>query len=220
MRTPIPTRPYTAQEADWPQEGKHILAHHEDETIVVYQAYKPAIGNFAIEHGNKLGGPGLNPDRMSWIKPNFLWMMYRSGWGQKTDQEVTLGLRLRRSFFDELLEKAVASSFRASAFATKEEWKEAMATSIVRLQWDPDHAPNGAKVKRRAIQLGLRDSAWHRLIDGEILEVIDMRAFVEEQRVLLLQKGAGAIQTPSESVYIPESDLARSNVKLDAPPSK
>ena len=102
----------------------------------------------------------------------------------------------------------------------KEEWKEAMATSIVRLQWDPDHAPNGAKVKRRAIQLGLRDSAWHRLIDGEILEVIDMRAFVEEQRVLLLQKGAGAIQTPSESVYIPESDLARSNVKLDAPPSK
>ncbi|NEQ76446.1 MAG: DUF4291 domain-containing protein [Okeania sp. SIO2C9] len=24
---------------------------------------------------------------MSWIKSNFLWMMYRSGWGSNTEQE-------------------------------------------------------------------------------------------------------------------------------------
>jgi len=28
---------------------------------------------------------------MSWIKPNFLWMMYRCGWGTKEGQQVTLG---------------------------------------------------------------------------------------------------------------------------------
>jgi hypothetical protein len=27
----------------------------------------------------------------------------------------------------------------------------------VRLQWDPDHHPNGSPLKRRAIQLGLRN---------------------------------------------------------------
>ncbi|WP_287277994.1 MULTISPECIES: DUF4291 family protein [unclassified Okeania] len=25
---------------------------------------------------------------MSWIKTNFLWMMYRSAWGSKTGQEI------------------------------------------------------------------------------------------------------------------------------------
>jgi len=25
-------------------------------------------------------------NRMTWIKPNFLWMMYRSGWASKKNQ--------------------------------------------------------------------------------------------------------------------------------------
>jgi len=218
MQRPLPTRPYLEQLERWPTEGRHILAHHDEETIVVYQAYRPGIGNYAIKHG-KLGGPGLNPDRMSWIKPNFLWMMYRSGWGTKTDQEITLGLRVSRSWFDALLERAVASSFRASTFATKEEWREALTTSDVRLQWDPDHAPNGDKEKRRAVQLGLRNTAWHDLIDGVIMEVIDMSPFVEEQRVLLLEKGVDSIVTPHEEIYRPGSSLASTNVNLAAPPT-
>ncbi len=33
--------------------------------------------------------------------------------------------------------------------------------SDVRLQWDPDHKPDGSKETRRAIQLGLRNSVRH-----------------------------------------------------------
>lgn len=50
---------------------------------------------------------------MSWVKPSFLWMMYRSGWAQEPGQEVVLGLRIARAFFDELLETAVVSSYDA-----------------------------------------------------------------------------------------------------------
>ena len=64
---------------------------------------------------------------MSWIKPNFLWMMYRSGWGTKSNQEVTLAVRLRRSFFDSILAAAVPSSWDRSRFATEEEWSHAVA---------------------------------------------------------------------------------------------
>ncbi|MFT5999906.1 MAG: hypothetical protein ACI81P_002365 [Neolewinella sp.] len=35
----------------------------------------------------QLGGPAFSYQRMSWIKPNFLWMMYRCGWAKKQDQE-------------------------------------------------------------------------------------------------------------------------------------
>ena len=32
--------------------------------------------------------------------------------------------------------------------------------SDVRLQWDPDHLPNGESHKRRAIQLGMRNKVY------------------------------------------------------------
>jgi Domain of unknown function (DUF4291) len=98
---PLATEPYSEQVKAWPREGRHILAQYDDDTIVVYQAYRPSIGRFAAENGT-FGGD-FSYARMSWIKPNFLWMMYRSGWGTKEGQEVTLALRLRRTFFDALL---------------------------------------------------------------------------------------------------------------------
>src|SRR3954467_13963116 len=95
---------YAAQAAHWPQSGRHILAQFDDESVVVYQAYRPDIGHFAARHGYFGGGFGMG--RMTWIKPNFLWMMYRSGWGTKEDQEVTLAIKLRRDAFDEILSLA------------------------------------------------------------------------------------------------------------------
>lgn len=82
------TELYKDQVEVWPKEGRHILAQFDDDSIVEYQAYGPAIGRFAIENG--VFGGGFSYSRMSWMKPNFLWMMYRSGWGTKENQEVTL----------------------------------------------------------------------------------------------------------------------------------
>lgn len=101
--------PYLQQRDDWPSRGRHILAQYDRQTVVVYQAYRPSIGRFAADHGYFGGDFSLG--RMSWIKPNFLWMMYRSGWGQKQGQEVVLAVRLQRKAFDEILARAVPSSF-------------------------------------------------------------------------------------------------------------
>jgi hypothetical protein len=138
------TEPYSEQVKLWPKEGRHILAQYDDDTVFVYQAYRPSIGLYAAAHGT-FGGP-FSYARMSWIKSNFLWMMYRSGWGSQENQEVTLALRLRRAFFDSLLAQAVPSSWDRDQFATEEEWSRAVASSLVRLQWDPDHHPSGAKL--------------------------------------------------------------------------
>jgi hypothetical protein len=98
---------YVEQVKRWPDCGRHILAQYDEETILVYQAYRSSIGRFAVKHGH-FGGD-FKYSRMSWIKPNFLWMMYRSDWGTAEGQEVVLALRLRRSFFDLLLAQAVPS---------------------------------------------------------------------------------------------------------------
>jgi hypothetical protein len=213
----LATEPYAEQVKLWPREGRHILAHFDDDTIVVYQAYRPSIGRHTVEHG-AFGGEFLY-SRMSWVKPNFLWMMYRSGWGTKEDQEVTLALRLRREFFESLLAQAVPSSWDGGLYATREEWAVAVAGSSVRLQWDPDHHPSGAKLDRRAIQLGLRGEALEAFGRRELVEVLDLSEFVAEQRAVLKSAGASAIVTPRECVYRPADPLIAARLGLADEPA-
>jgi hypothetical protein len=210
------TESYHEQVKVWPREGRHILAQFDAETVVVYQAYRPSIGRFATEHG-ALGGD-FSYSRMSWVKPNFLWMMYRSGWGTKENQEITLAMRVRRLFFDSLLKAAVPSSWDREQFATEEEWSQAVGRSSVRLQWDPDHDPSGARLERRAIQLGLRDEVLEAFGRRELIEVVDLTAFVTEQRQRLLSRGVSAIDTPRERVYHPDDPAVGMRLRLAEAP--
>jgi hypothetical protein len=190
------TERYVVQASRWPASGRHILAQFDAETIVVYQAYRPSIGRFAIDH-QALGGPDFSFARMSWIKPNFLWMMYRSGWGAKADQETTLALRIHRPAFDELLSAAVASSYDA-AHGARDEWQRAVALSDVRVQWDPDHGPRGEPLDRRALQLGLRGETLASFARKWIVDVQDMSGFVDQQRRILESGNLDALRSPAE----------------------
>jgi len=209
---PLVYESYPEQVKVWPKAGRHILAQFDDESVIVYQAYNPAIGRYAVEHG-RFGGE-FSFSRMSWIKSNFLWMMYRSGWSTKENQEVTLALRLRKTFFDSLLAEAVPSSWDRELFATSEEWSRAVGKSSVRLQWDPDHHPSGAKLDRRAIQLGLRGSILEAFGTTELLEVIDLSEFVAEQRSVLASRGVSALVTPRERVYMPTESTIATRLRL------
>src|SRR4051812_9621899 len=175
----ISTAPYLEQVTRWPSSGRHILAHFDSKSVIVYQAYSRTIGRFAAENGY-FGGE-FSLDRMSWIKPNFLWMMYRSGWGTKDGQEVSLAVWLKRAAFDLILKEAVHSTFDATVYANQAEWQRAVSHSSVRLQWDPDHNPDGGKAERRAIQLGMRGDTLARYSREWIVRIEDISDFVEEQ---------------------------------------
>ena len=195
---PLKIERYEDQLKRWPKSGRHILAQFNQESIIVYQAYSPAIGSFAARHGY-FGGE-FSFSRMSWIKPNFLWMMYRSGWGTKTGQEVTLAVRLKRNGFDSILAQAVHSTFVPEVYGIHETWKERLALSPVRLQWDPDHDPQGAKQDRRAIQLGLSGEVLKKYAREWIVEIEDISDFVRSQREHVL-KGERNLVTPHEEIY-------------------
>ncbi len=203
--TRLATERYEAQRPVWPAQGRHILAQFDADLVVVYQAFSPAIGRWAVEH-QRFGGP-FSLGRMSWIKPNFLWMMYRSGWGTKPDQEVTLAVSVRRPAFDRLLAAAVHSTFPAAVYGSPERWKAAVARSSVRLQWDPDHGPGGEKLERRAMQLGLRNDALAGYAGEWVDSIEDVSAFVADQRAALASRGTAELVTPAERVY-PVTDPA------------
>lgn len=193
-------RKYTKQIKDWPNLGKHILAQFTEEFVTVYQAYKPSIGNFA-DKNKYFEGTDFSFNRMSWIKPNFLWMMYRNGWGQKDSQEVTLAVKLKREAFDIILKQAVHSSFVENIYGSHEAWRDAVQNSEVRLQWDPDHDPYGGKVDRRAIQLGLRGDTLKKYSKEWIVDIEDISNFVASQREHVLNKRLDLLEVPLEEVY-------------------
>ena len=118
---------------------------------------------------------------------------------------MTLGLRLRREFFDRLVGEAVPPSCGPDYPGGREAWSAALESSEVRLQWDPDHSPSGAKLARRAIQLGLRGRMLEALAGPELLEVVDLTDFVGSQRRNASEPHIGALRTPIERVYIPGS---------------
>lgn len=207
------TEPFVAQNERWPKSGRVILAQSDSDSVVVYQAYRPSIGHFAAKHG--FFGGDFSMSRMTWIKPNFLWMMYRSGWGTKEGQEVTLAIRLARNAFDEILRQAVHSTFNRHVYSSHDDWKQAVANSSVRLQWDPDHGPSGAPLERRAIQLGLRGPVVEKYARDWVLAIEDISEFVEHQRQAVIAGKLDQLVTPLEAIYVVTDTAVAKRLELD-----
>ena len=177
--------------------------------------FSPCIGNFAAQNG--YFGGDFKLSRMSWIKTNFLWMMYRSGWGTKPGQEVVLAIRLERSAFDFILKEAVHSTYIPEIYSSQDRWKRTVSKSNVRLQWDPDHSPRGGKLERRAIQLGLRGEAITRYAKEWILGIDDISSFVTEQRQNAISGDYEKLLIPSEDIYEVEDEKTAVKLQLSDP---
>lgn len=112
---------------------------------------------------------------MTWIKPSFNWMMYRSGFATKPGQEVILGIDITRQGFEWALEHAVLSSYDASVHPCYLEWKKLLDLCPVRVQWDPGRDCRlNALDDRRAIQIGLSGEAIQRYVDEWIVRIEDV----------------------------------------------
>jgi len=192
------TENYNDQQKILPTEGQHIIAQSDAETITVYQAFRKETGEFAVTN-QKFGGNFYSFQRMTWIKPNFMWMMYRSGWAMKPGQECILAIKLKKEGFSKILSEAVHSSFQVDVYDDRAAWQDALQNSEVRLQWDPDHDPQGEKLTRKAIQLDLRGNILQQFNNDWIIEIEDITSFVAEQRVFA-QGDFGELEVPVERV--------------------
>jgi hypothetical protein len=125
------------------------------------------------------------------------------------------GLRIRRRFFEQILRSAVVSSFAGGSDEAHAEWKANLASSDVRLQWDPDHDPAGSKLARRAIQLGLRGETLRSFATQELQQVIDMTPLIAEQRPRAVREKWPLLHTPLEHVYEPDDASINAAIGLD-----
>lgn len=208
----IELKKYDEQIVEWPKSGYHIMAQYDEEEIIVYQSYRKEIGEFAVK--NQYFGGAFSLDRMTWIKPNFLWMMYRNGWGTKEGQEVVLAIHLKITAFNKYLKNAVYSSYDPSLCISREEWQDEVKTSSVRLQWDPDHDPFGNKLERRAIQIGLRDDFIKSFAKEDILLIEDISEFVKEQYHFVQNGQLEKLVVPAEKPFVFKDEELNKKIKI------
>ncbi|KAI1700746.1 hypothetical protein Ddc_17963 [Ditylenchus destructor] len=203
----IPTELYIQEgKCHLPKSGKHILAHQTTDQIVVYQAYNNEIAEFALANGY-FGGAKFSLERMSWIKPGFMWMMYRSGWATKPNQERVLAIYLKKERFEEILLRSVSTSFNSnSQYPNREDWNKALKTSDVLLQWDPDHDPQGGKLERRAVQIGLRGETLKDFATNWIEKIEDVTEFVKDQKIFVDSNELDKLLVPVETVFMPSDE--------------
>lgn len=129
---------------------RQVRAVFDARTITLYQAFSPAIADAAVA-AQRFVAP-FSVERMTWVKPSFLWMMERCGWATKPNQERVLAVRLPRERFEALLAQAVPTSFEGGDV---EAWRAALASSPVRVQWDPERGLRGEKRTHRSLQVGI-----------------------------------------------------------------
>ncbi|WP_431951917.1 DUF4291 domain-containing protein [Actinacidiphila sp. bgisy167] len=178
-----------------------IRAVHTDDTVTVYQAYRPEIGDHAVRHGRF--PESWSRSRMTWIKPSFLWMMYRSGWGRKEGQERVLALEITRDGFDSALREACLSHFDRSVYPDRETWAERVRTAQVRVQWDPERDLSLRALPYRSLQLGLTGGATRDYADHWIVRIRDVTALAHRVHELVRSgdREAAAALLPPDRPY-------------------
>lgn len=148
-------------------KAREIRAVYDEESIRVYQAFSSHIAEPAVE--NRTFVAPFSMTRMTWIKPSFLWMMYRCGWAQKDQaQKRVLAIDIKREGFHWALRNACLAK----------ESKEFEIKPPVRIQWDPERDLDLNRLDHRSIQIGLSGEAVERYVRDWIVGISDITSEV------------------------------------------
>ncbi|MER5867154.1 DUF4291 domain-containing protein [Kitasatospora sp. NPDC002040] len=155
------------------ESPKHqIRAQYTAGTVTVYQAYRPEIGLPAARDGSFPAA--WQRHRMTWIKPSFLWMMYRCGWGTKEGQETVLAVEISREGFEWALRNAMLSHYERDLHSDHTAWKRALKRTPARVQWDPERDLHLRPLPYRSLQLGLAGEASAGYADDWTVGITDV----------------------------------------------
>ena len=186
-----------------------IRAEYDASSIVVYQAYRAEIALPAAAHNRFV--PPFSLQRMTWIKPSFLWMMERSNWAHKPGQEHVLAVRITRAGWEDALAHAVLSTYRPGVYADYDDWKARMAQALVVVQWDPERTIRGKSLPRKSIQVGLSRHIIERYVNEWTVSISDVTPLVRKLDALIRAGHADKAQEqlPRERVYNVPQAIAR-----------
>jgi Domain of unknown function (DUF4291) len=139
--------------------------------------------------------------RMTWIKPSFLWMMYRAGWGYKdAGQSRILAIDITREGFAWAL---AHSSPSHPGSMSKQDWERLKANFPVRIRWDPERDLHLQALPYRAIQIGIGGEAVPLYVRQWVRKIADVTDLAHRIHDLVAQGRLDQARAalPVERVY-------------------
>lgn len=188
---------------------RQVRALYDESTIAVYQAYSPEIAEPALAAGTFVEPFGMS--RMTWIKPSFLWMAYRSGWATKPGQTRVLRIRIKRTGFEWALANSCLSHYDRKHHASESTWRTELQQSPVRIQWDPEQTLHmQPQPSIRSIQIGLSGEAVPRYANDWITSIEDVTKDMHTIHALTRTSPTeAAALLPTETAYPLPNNLAK-----------
>ncbi|WP_196886451.1 DUF4291 domain-containing protein [Aureivirga sp. CE67] len=186
---------------------QEIRANFDRDTITVYQAYNAKIGKPAIK--NNRFEPPFSFQRMTWIKPSYLWLMERSNWGTKSNQDYILGIKIKREYWEKALSMGILTHPDKEIYANGWEWEQQFSRAKVHIQWDPERNLKGGKLQERSIQVGISRHLIEEYNEKWISEIVDLTPLTKKINQLRKQgkyKEAKRL-LPSEKIYPLEKEI-------------
>ncbi|HEX7737262.1 MAG TPA: DUF4291 domain-containing protein [Ktedonobacteraceae bacterium] len=186
-----------------------IRANYDSRSIVVYQAYKAAIAQPALQQQRFV--PPFSLARMTWIKPSFLWMMERSNWSLKPDQEAILAIHITRQGWEEALSQAVLTAYDPRVYRDYADWQAQFERALVHVQWDPERSIRGKSLAINSIQVGLSRHVIEKYVNEWTIEIRDCTPLARKIYNLLQagQESKARGFLPKERIYELDQALAR-----------
>lgn len=189
---------------------QEIRANYDRDTIVVYQAYNKQIALPALANQKFVVPFSFN--RMTWINSSYLWLMERSQWGLKSNQEYILAIRIKRSFWDKALSLGILTHPEKSIYANGQQWEKLFNAAQVHIQWDPERSLRGAKLTHSSIQVGISRFLIEEYNNEAIVSIEDMTALTRKIYSLRQQgKTTNAKRLlPNERLYPVDKQVGKS----------
>ena len=199
-----------------------FIAEYDEIGVYFYQAYNKNIAKYAVENQTFKGCPKFSLNRMTWIKPNFAWMLYRAGYGIKDkNQAAILKIKLSHDTVAQILENSVLSHNKDSKGKTRIQWDPARNLFMPTTNKDSDKENNlvepaklsAIKVKDeellKQIQIGINRMDVSKIYVDNILSITDvselaLQIYDIHQSSLLDKTCKDIIIYPREQMYVPK----------------
>uniref|UniRef100_A0A7R9WRE8 DUF4291 domain-containing protein n=1 Tax=Craspedostauros australis TaxID=1486917 RepID=A0A7R9WRE8_9STRA len=197
----------SAQHKDRPT--RIFRAMWDADGVYFYQAFRPSIAEYAVANQTFTDCPDFHATRMTWIKPSFGWVLYRSGYATKANQERILRIQVSHEDVAELLSWCVCGHGGGG--------------SMGRIQWDPErdlqHGDGQDPRKMpmtRAIQIGLSRDVSHLYVRSirKIEDVTELahQVHAAHQKAVNGKDAEEAMESarvdlPQEREYVPHMEL-------------
>lgn len=186
-----------------------INALFDQNAIAVYAAFDSSIANIAVARQQLL--PPFSYDRMTWIKPSFLWLMYRSNWAQQPGMDRILRIWVGRKEWDNALREAILTTPEPHVYPDAKQWRQFADKARIKVQWDPERDIRNQRLQHKSIQVGITAALSEQYAKQWIRRIEDLTPLTHQIRNLVFQGKYNAAEAllPAENAYPVDAKMAK-----------